>query len=358
MPNRRDYLRRVYRSYLPRATETMTNEEIDASIYGFASLSIAEARRSLKKAITDVKQQHFVPRSYLARWGERKVAYYSKKRRSFGSGHPKTLLKANRFYKLPIITSKELNFLQGLVQMAPDPRLRQLNEGWIRGLYGILHLADSVKPPPQLRRDFDEYRKVLRNNQLEKHFGHYEDAMADFVKRLGETPTLEDFRDDDEFYNVVLYLATQLLRTQKIRDKMLAGSGFPSGEVSMENVWPYTIMINATSFGSSLVRQRADYGFRILSAGPNQAFLTNDVPVFNLLTQAGTAEDVEEVRIYHPLSPKLALIYEKRASEDAEIVCRGAKLDEVSNFNGRVWSEANDLVLAASEGQLRVSKLP
>lgn len=358
MFNKRDHLRHVDRSYLPKATATMTDEEIDASIDSFASLSIDEARRSLRKAITDVKQQHFVPRSYLARWGEKKVAYYSKRRRDYGLGEPKTLLKANRFYRLPIISPDELKFLQDLVQMSPNSELVQLNEGWIRGLHGILDLADAVKPPRQLEKEFEEYRKALRNNQLERHFGHYEEAMAAFVRRLDETPTLNGFQDHNEFHNVVLYLAIQLLRTQKIRDKMLAGPRFPTGKVSMENVWPYTIMINATSFGSSLVRQRADYGFKLLSSGPDQSFLTNDAPVFNLLTEAGTSNDVEEVRIYHPLSPTLALIYEKRASGEAEIIRRRATASEVSSYNRRVWSEANDLVMATSEVQLRLSRLP
>ncbi|HYE28769.1 MAG TPA: DUF4238 domain-containing protein [Allosphingosinicella sp.] len=146
------------------------------------------------------------------------------------------------------------------------------------------------------------------------------------------------------------YISHQYFRTAKLRNAMLAiPNPLPH---DMSRTWPVEAFIYATNLASSFMRQRREYRIVLLRNKSEVPFITGDQPVINL-----RGVDVEEVDLYYPLSPDLAMIFtadRTRYSGDDADLGRIA----VESYNHRIYAKSgsqiygNDPVYLASLARL------
>jgi hypothetical protein len=146
------------------------------------------------------------------------------------------------------------------------------------------------------------------------------------------------------------YISHQYFRTAKLRNAVLAiPNPLPH---NMKHTWPIEAFICATNLASSLVRQRREYRIVLLQNKSEVPFITGDQPVINL-----SGIDAEEVDLYYPLQPDLAMIFTtdrtRYSGNEAEL----GRLP-VERYNHRIYAKSdseiygNDPVHLASLARL------
>jgi hypothetical protein len=106
--------------------------------------------------------------------------------------------------------------------------------------------------------------------------------------------------------------------------------------------------ICATNLGVSFVRERKAYRIVFLKNETAMPFITGDQPVINILDPKTT----DDVALYYPLSPKLAIVLTKDAMKFPNRTRRVTPL-EVEVYNHAIYSTSEDQVYSGDEAYLR-----
>jgi len=301
------------------------------------------------RAEPNSKNQHYVWQYYLSAWATEGTFWcYRHKDRKLFATQPKSVASETYFYESRPLTAADWEFLEAFIGRATDERLRELNRDYVKLTQLSFDLRKRLEKsvlPPDVRRALEDQLRWAEKNLGERYHAGIENKCQDILGWLRS--------EDDGFYEDVTrcgdflyFLSLQYFRTAKMRE----------GTVNLPPVVPghdprrtASILnhIHATNVSVGLFREGELYRIVFLSNGTGVPLITGDQPVLNMLNPA-TTDDVE---LYYPLSPKLALVLTKDIVRFPHKQRRLSQL-EVENYNYAIFSKSNDQVYSNDRAYL------
>lgn len=283
--------------------------------------------------------QHYVWQHYLRAWRAPKKIWCKRiDRPEPFDTTPRNVGAERFFYEFHELTPEDLAYLETLISQSNDEGLRKLNRGWIESFqmtFAIRKRLSGVKIDPELRMELEGKLREVEMTMGESFHGATE-ARA--------IPILDSLRQGDvSFYanekasmTFIDYISHQYFRTAKRRNAMLAiPNPLPH---DMRRTWPVEAFIYATNLALSFVRQRREYRIVLLRNKSEVPFITGDQPVINL-----REVDVEEVDLYYPLKPDLAMIFTadrtRYSGDDADL-----RQIAVESYNHRIYAKSDSQI--------------
>jgi len=298
--------------------------------------------------------QHYVWQHYLRAWGApRKIWCKRADQPEPFQTTPRNVGAQRFFYEFHELTPDDLAYLHQVISKSNDAKLRDLNRGWIDSFQMTFSIRDRLKSfeiEPALREELETTLREIERTLGERFHGATEDRGLPLIDalRLGDTSF---YAEEAGWMGFIDYITHQYFRTAKLRNAMLAiENPLPH---DMRRTWPIEAFIYATNLASSLVRQRRDYRIvllRNLSAIP---FITGDQPVINLL-----GIEVEELDIYYPLQPDLAMIF---TSSKARYPLDRVDVGQISveSYNHRIYGKSDTQIYGNDPTYLKaLTQLP
>lgn len=287
------------------------------------------------------KNQHYVWRHYLLAWAtDEKVWCVRAPSTKAFNANVKNVGSETFFYRMPELTRPDVIYLEHLIGRATDPRLQDLNRGWLHDFQLTYRLRrnlelDALDPAvrAELERALDEIEKTIS----ERHHGALEDRAVPILDQLrqGNASFYATVEPAQTFIN---YLAHQYFRTAKLRNAVKTLSPPAELAVDLNRTWAIETYIYATNVAWSFVAQREKHRIMLLENPTTVPFIAGDQPVINLNDKHAT-----ELCFYYPLSPSLALIYHaepERFPQDRMVLSRF----EVEAYNARIFSRSDTQV--------------
>ena len=346
MTTRLDLARATFRRMLPDISKSMSDADVNEKINTLSGMTIEKGTRYILNSITDTKQPHFIPKFYLEAWGKKRIFYYSKHRSTYGKQRPGDVLKSNRLYRLEPLRPSEVTFISNFIDANTNERTRKLNHGWMRNFHEIFILLESITPPTEYAGTFEEYKRLLRDNQIERLLGTYESRIAPTIIWLLCINKDTSYKSLTQLQDLIMYMALQIFRTRKFKDSF---STFEEAaerhQISTNTIWPYMIPILATDVAIMLISEMSTYSTTLIKTSKEVPFFTNDSPVLNIGTGTLSSNDTMDMRLFLPISATTAILYEKEGTGRENISIRTARNNEVYALNKLVFDNAYDMLV-------------
>lgn len=294
--------------------------------------------------------QHYVWRHYLEAWGTPKTIWCKRSDKADPFAViPKKVAAKNFFYEIHELKEADLYFLNWLISQATDKRLQEINRKWLEGFQTTFEmrrqLSGSAPTPQHLERLENKLRRIERT-LIEDWHGGIERRAVPILEALrrGDAGFYKEKTAGDHFID---FLSHQFFRTARIRNAMLAIQHRMPHDI--RRTWPIEAFIYATNLGSSFARQRSQYRIVFLRNRSEVSFITTDQPVINLI---GIESGTDEVDLYYPLKPDLAMIYTADPTRygDKEVELNAL---EVDSYNRRLVAMSDSQIYGTDPEHLK-----
>jgi hypothetical protein len=261
--------------------------------------------------MTTTRRQHYVWRGYLRSWASNDLIYCLRAGKIFRS-NLMGVAQERDFYKLHDLTPEEVKYLENFCSVQPEP-LRTINLRWVR-VFTLLFdrqrdLIEKGYSPDQINKAIDRLAII----EEEKYHMEIENGAVGHLQSLlrGDASF---FQNGQMMVKFLQYVCIQYTRTKNLKARALERSSQFAG-VNPENVWNVLSHIVATSLTRSLVAE--SYQLHFLRPEGGAVFITGDQPVINVRNTATDPDDVpNELDLYYPISPKLALLIATEPPDD------------------------------------------
>lgn len=268
--------------------------------------------------------------------------------RTFSTG-TRGLAVRTDYYQLKEMSNVELAFVRKICFDNADPFLASLNRGWLPAFVGPFVLrrlaaamrVDSPEIAEELERMVSNAHEDLHMNIEARSIGHL-DALRNRDLSFVETEEVGDF---------LHFLAVQYFRTPRIKENVSKALDGATG-IRVDHIWGLLGHVFATNVAFALFGRRKETTFSLLVAPDGAEYITTDQPVINRHA-VGTAvfEQVEQLALYYPVSPTLALLVEPNGVGSAPEQ-REVSAAEVGQLNREMMSLVQEQAYATSEERL------
>lgn len=248
--------------------------------------------------------QHFVPRWYMANWGDEKGrVFFSRNGEILGPTNPKNILAKRDFYEAPVLTVEDICVLSTfVVQSIKSENARPMAEAILEGALFHSTLKSLVLPLPHLS---DEERNSLADalkDSEERRLAKSEGKAKAAVDRLlrGDVDVLVESESSLDFFE---FLGDMAFRGHGAREQIAQFGLLSEGGAA--------ILARIVGANMTCVRffDRLGHPVTILRNETKRRFVTSDNPVVNILApQEERIPGRDEYAPYFPLSPSRALI--------------------------------------------------
>ncbi len=244
------------------------------------------------------------------------------------------------FYKLNNLNSEDIAFIKMLFDNG-HPLAKRNHASLLNMLMAPFQLADQVKH----LRDRTKLNQLLNDyssNILEDYHAKIEKSFIPLFE--GALNGDISFYNDERCIPFLQYLCTQYMRTKGTKDRSIElCRADKSGDLS--RAWNVIIHTFATNIGASLYLQRRRRKLILVRNDTEVPFITGDQPAINL--KANRPHPPENLSIYYPISPKLALILGD-VDEDPLFPGEGLAIEEASTLNKKLFEASYKQVFAST----------
>ena len=296
------------------------------------------------------RRQHYVWRHYLEMWkGPDNLVSCLRNKKLFQTSSLNVMVERD-FYKLQPLSRSELTIVHHLL-VAPSTStyVRQLHDTHIAQFTNIAIINDKLqRHPTASAQDKDLMRDLVLEAEERLHSGVEKEALPVLnALRSRDSNILEVEETAFAFIN---FVSQQYFRTKKMRELIYEGCRefVPTDSARrMRNLLCYCYAVNV---GSSLYVDRKELEITYLDCLSNLEFITGDQPLVNLF---GTRDNTptEELVLYYPLSPKLAMVLAPKEMDlGASLSLLGES--EVWELNDLIAWEAREILVAKTSNML------
>jgi hypothetical protein len=262
---------------------------------------------------------------------------------------PKSIANETFSYRSVSLTDADKQYLEGIINKAPDERLRDLNRDWVNYFTKSFDFRLMIEGGNFSSEQRIEVEREL--HRIEKTLGEmYHTRIENRSKEI-----LDSLRNqDDSFYQdigkcvcFIIFICNQYFRTAKMR-QAVTGIASPIDGHDPRRTNLIESFIYATNVGASLIPERESYAIFFLVNNTSTPYITGDQPIINLLDPTKTTD----IKFYYPLSPVLAILFTKN---DQKIFPkkRCVSAFEVETYNYEVYRKSDDQVYSNNEEYLR-----
>lgn len=263
--------------------------------------------------------------------------------RIFQTGTPRVAVERD-FYKLSQLTQNDLQLLRAMIAKG-SPSAKSMHENLFRLLLAPFRVADQVKSSPQrpmIEKQLDEYA----SNVLEDYHASIE---ASFIPLLeGALDGDISFYDDERCIPFLNYLCTQYMRTKGIKERSIALTR-ENGGSDLSRIWNILIHVFSTNIGAGLFLERKRRKLVLLRNHTDVPFITGDQPAINL--KANGPEPPEDLSIYYPISPQLALVLGE-VGEELPFTADDVTAAQAATLNRRLFVACHGQAFGKSKASL------
>lgn len=294
------------------------------------------------------KQQHYVWENYLNAWryNEKHLFCFRKKNNKIFSSSPNDVGKQDRFYKIDNLSELELKILEdAFIKSITNEHLKEVAYGWLnmfKTVFTMFKFSESTESP-RIKETVHE----LMNNFMEEMHTKIEFQAIPLLKelQLGRTAF---FDNEENMSDFMLFLCMQYFRTNKLKQNFLKvvskiSEKLPKewGDIDLNKMWNIISIIFASNMGATLYSLRENYDWCIINNSTETPFITTDQPVVNLKGNYDIEQSTEELELFYPLSPKLALLISEKKNGNSY------KIDITDNKDIEMYNE--QLLIIAEE---------
>ncbi len=258
----------------------------------------------------DVKKQHYVWEYYLKAWCFEGNKVWCRRNGKIFNTSTENVAQERRFYEITPLTKDEIGFIETAIQDSP------LENQWLLKKK-LLYLID-----------IGLHSENSRRNALESEY-------ADMEQRC--RPILESIRNGS--LNVLnnplnkilfgIFMGMQYTRTPKCRLGKFNCIPEDKFKLSENFIFYWTYVLFSDAIGSWVSGSKIS----LLKNETDIPFVSGDQPVINL--------NFSEMQLYYPISPKLALLFDKQEFENKIVSTK-----EVSFFNMKIKEMSEKLLIA------------
>ena len=268
---------------------------------------------------------------------------YRQKDKKLFSTQPKSIASETYFYETQQLTVGDMKFLEDIISRATDERLRELNRNYIKLTQRTFELREALKRTDllsEVHAALDEELRWAERNLIERYHAGIENKCQDILDSLR---SMDDaFYKDEAQCSVFLYfLSLQYFRTAKMRNGLSNIPSYVPGH-DMRRTANILNHIHATNVGAGLFRERSTYRIVFFKNDTSTPFIAGDQPVLNMLNIKAS----DDIELYYPLSPKLAMILTKDATRFSDREQSVTQL-EVERYNYAIYNKSEDQIYSS-----------
>lgn len=310
-----------------------------------------QAKKIYNKYINATHRQHFVKKEYLQNWSFDGINIFGKRRGDdkYRTYKLKDVCVRNDIYSINHHYNElELSFLKRLYSNYPPFIRDEINDLIKSRQFQTSSVFTSLTKG---LAEGDKLIKGFQNQSGEDYQTRIENAFFDIVKKYAvnnDDSFLDDIYTRTAF---IIGLATQYMRTDKMRTLMKEGIDSLVKEfelkqniedlskiVNAEALWRGTLEIMPFLLTYQLNKER--YGIEFIHS--NSAFITSDSPVVHV-GQRDENGYAKNVVFLYPVNPSLCIIY------PSETLNRVSGEVEIARINGIISNESHNFIFKVKE---------
>jgi hypothetical protein len=287
------------------------------------------------------KRQHYVWRSYLNSWAAENLIWCNRNGVIFHS----QLMNVGQekfFYEVMNMNDEEISFIRLIGNSNNRPEMNGLIDdiiNYFRTPALIENFLTSINIPDQ--ESWNLHREAKVNAHEHIHSSLESESRIILDKLLDNNISVMDNETDK--YNFIQYISFQYLRTKKQKNRIINMKlNLPHNineKINIINVWGPISVALSYQLAMGVIGHRKPFKLKILNNTTNINFITGDQPVINMRAVGKQpSTEVHDLDIYHPLSPKIAIILSPDITENRAKNVNDP--DVIKEFNNMIVSES------------------
>ncbi|WP_455543379.1 DUF4238 domain-containing protein [Intestinibacter sp.] len=294
------------------------------------------------------KNQHYVWQKYLEAWTKDGKIVCLRNKNKIINANTRNVASRKHFYKINNLTYNDCQLIRKIfIDKQPA---KPLLEGWIAPIENFFKLYDESIKLNGVNQSLEEKKELKLKNVLEELHTNIESNASSSLRKaqLGDLSFITD-TDTDIDYDFISYLSFQYLRTNKMKQsvKQSVGSSISLFN-NFDDAFNLIVPILSTMFSISIynhIKNKQLYCYLIKNI-TKTIFITGDQPVIN--TKAKFSSETDELELYYPLSPSIALIITKEKNFNTEW-----SIEQVKKYNDMIESQSLEQIFASDEEVLK-----
>jgi hypothetical protein len=290
-------------------------------------------------------RHHHVWQHYLRAWSTDGTLWCRRGDNIFRSGTSVVAIERG-FYKLENLTSRERLHVKALVSGGYPEAVEFCNNLLVNFMLPFdMYEKEIINGPNE-----ELARFVARHSSeaLEEYHCNIEASMIPYLAQA-QKGDISFYNDEDKSIDFFNYLATQFIRTKPIRERVIAQTQ-DQKQLDVGRVWNVLSFMFGARIGMTLYGQREKRALRLIKNDSDVEFITGDQPAINLHA-TWTPDHPNELSIYYPISPKLALLL---ADVDKEpLYPEYIDSDQAGELNDKLREACYSQLFGATESVLK-----
>lgn len=245
------------------------------------------------------RRHHHVWQHYLKAWSADGKIWCSQ-----NGGQPflaatKNIGVERDFYKLHQLTIQDLKFIDGLFK-STYPVLASYRREFINLLMFPFSAAQQAREKGRSEKEVNLLIDEWCCNIMEDQHSRIEDSFVPILASL-HLGDLDFYNDERGNFTFTQYIATQYVRTKKIKEAMRSELT-PINPLMGDRLWPITSALMAMNVSYTLSMERNRRRLVLIKNATPLPLITGDQPAINLMDRLAGFE------IYYPISPTRAIV--------------------------------------------------
>ena len=303
---------------------------------------------------------HYVFQGHLKRWGfekdkvveehtDKKYAVYCtfdiqedsnlRYRFKFDEKYIEDVASEIDFYRIPKLSPQE----QKVLKMFASSEKKKMFDAIVQDYDDFF--VPGVDP---------EWADAMRNNKMEEYFRNSEEnKIIKLTNSLQKGMPLKSCIDkknkSEEYYRLFLsqYFRTKIMRERvnKVIKEYLESVG--DNESNPNNISFYLLTYDVPSIIAKKCKE-FDEEIKAVKASSSIKFITSDQPIINLKANYRFEEETNELLLFYPLSPDIALLIGKGIDKYPD----NLDDDTINELNSKMDAAKDKYLFFSSEGQM------
>jgi hypothetical protein len=247
-------------------------------------------------------RQHHVWQHYLRAWEDNGRVHCLQNESIFAAGTNALGIERD-FYKLGLLTQKDVDTIRLLALGNVHPAVRENAQRVLRQLYGPMSYLEGNRANLKNVEQVEDLVDVHNTNALDDFYTATEGAFHPLLDRTLQRD-LTWFHSNGDCISFCNFLGSQYMRTKGVKERTLERLNDPES-VDLTRVWGVLGLLLGINIGCGLYLERNRRVPLLIENQTTEKFITGDQPVINLQAKEFAAPEL--LSIYYPVSPALAL---------------------------------------------------
>jgi hypothetical protein len=295
------------------------------------------------------RTHHYVWKHYLRAWARNERIFTRLNGKLLDEKLDKVAQERD-FYQLKFLTDDDVQFVRWFVVERAIPHLRESHENALNIYLQAQHAVAAGRRFSADSSDLGHASEVLASNFTEDWHASLERGAAQHIDEL-RRGSVAFYESDSACLDFTLFLATQYFRTKAVKERAIATLQPIAGGADPSRMWELLAHMFANNVGWSLFSERKKNGIKLLMNQTDLEFTTSDQPVVNIATGELRTQPPEQMTLYYPVGPNIAIVLGDPISSTTLPDNLGK--EDVSHLNSRVAAQALLRVFGRSEGSLK-----